>query len=328
MPVKPRTIARPNPIQTPAPARRGASREPTVPAPPAALPRLPGAIEDIEFYTDWVSANGLPGRVATLAGPWPVTVTYMKYEPSSLDRPPAGFHDLFIALRTVELLEHLGPRRQHYGYRRASVGFTPRGQTWSITWLGVLEGFGFLIRDEVLRAAGGDLPAEASWRMALSDHAPAIGYLGIEIATQVLNGFPLGRGHVERLLAGFLAMVAKRYSASPERDALRRAGNRMQVERALRYIEDHLHTPFALDDVCHVAGLSSAHINRCFQSEIGTSVWQYVKARRLERARDLLSDTSLSVAQVAAACGFSSASHFTTSFRARYGTSPVAWRSR
>jgi AraC family transcriptional regulator len=124
-----------------------------------------------------------------------------------------------------------------------------------------------------------------------------------------------------------MAMVARRYSASPERDALRQAGNRAQVERALRFIEANLQTDFALDDVCQVAGLSSAHINRCFQSEVGTSVWQYVKARRLERARDLLSDTSLSVAQVAISCGFASASHFTTSFRARYGASPLAWRS-
>jgi AraC-like DNA-binding protein len=313
--------------RSPSPLRLHAADLQAAGEPAAILPAIPSEIADAKFYTDWVSANGLPGRVAALDGDWPVTVTYMKYEPSSLDRPRAGFHDLFIALRTVELLEHLGPRRQHYGYRRASVGFTPKGQTWSITWLGVLEGFGFLIEDEALRRAGGDLPADTSWRLALSDHAPAIGFLGIEIATQVLNGFPQGRAHVDRLLAGFMAMVARRYSASPERDALRQAGNRAQVERALRFIEANLQTDFALDDVCQVAGLSSAHINRCFQSEVGTSVWQYVKARRLERARDLLSDTSLSVAQVAISCGFASASHFTTSFRARYGASPLAWRS-
>lgn len=291
------------------------------------MPAIPSEIADAKFYTDWVSANGLPGRVTAIDGDWPLTVTYMKYEPSSLDRPRAGFHDLFVALRTVDLLEHLGPRRQNYGYRRASVGFTPKGQTWSITWLGVLEGFGFLIEDDVLRKAGGGLPVDTSWRLALSDHAPAIGFLGIEIATQVLNGFPQGRDHIDRLLAGFMAMVARRYSASPERDALRQAGNRAQVERALRFIEDNLHSEFGLDSVCEAAGLSSAHINRCFQSEVGTSVWQYVKARRLERARDLLSDTSLSVAQVATACGFSSASHFTTSFRQRYGLAPSDWRA-
>lgn len=316
------------PASSSAPRFRSRSADlPAAAEPASALPFVPAEIADAKFYTDWVSANGLPGRVVALDGAWPVTVTYMKYEPSSLDRPRAGFHDLFIALRTVDLLEHLGPRRQHYGYRRASVGFTPRGQTWSIRWLGVLEGFGFLIEDEVLRRAGGGLAADTSWRLALSDHAPAIGFMGIEIATQVLNGFPQGRDHVERLLAGFMAMVARRYSASPERDALRQAGNRAQVERALRFIEDNLHTEFSLDIVCEAAGMSSAHINRCFQSEVGTSVWQYVKARRLERARDLLSDTSLSVSQIAAACGFRSASHFTTSFRARYGAPPMLWRA-
>jgi AraC-like DNA-binding protein len=296
-------------------------------AKPVALPPVDAApIPDARFYTDWVISHGLPGRAENIEGDWPLTVTYMKYQPAALERPRAGFHDLFIALRTVALREKLSNRRQHYDYRRASVGFTPMGQTWSIEWLGVLEGFGFLIDDAVLRRAGGDLPAGGTWRMALSDHAPAIGYLGIEIATQALGGYPLGRAHVDRLLHGFLAMVARRYSASPERDALRLAGNRSQVERALRFIEDNLHADFALGDVCHAAGLSSAHINRCFQSEVGTSVWQYVKARRLERARDLLNDTALSVSQIAASCGFASASHFTTSFRARYGRSPVAWR--
>ncbi len=96
----------------------------------------------------------------------------------------------------------------------------------------------------------------------------------------------------------------------------------------MRFIEENLSTQFAVDDVCRAADISVAHINRSFQAELGTSVWQYVKMRRLEKAQSLLGETSMTIAEIATACGFGATAHFTNAFRARYGYPPKSARNR
>ena len=68
-------------------------------------------------------------------------------------------------------------------------------------------------------------------------------------------------------------------------------------------------------------GISTRHLSRVF-ADVGTSVPQFVLARRLEAARGLLETTAagaMTVAAVAHRCGFASAAHFSNAFRARFG---------
>ena len=51
-------------------------------------------------------------------------------------------------------------------------------------------------------------------------------------------------------------------------------------------------------------------------------------ARRMERAKQLLSHSTLPLTEIALQCGFSSASHFSNRFRAQEGQPPSAWRGR
>jgi AraC-like DNA-binding protein len=290
---------------------------------------LPPSPTRFAAYIDWAIAQDLgPYRLAELDGPWPVTVTYMRAPPGEMRRPREAFHDLFISLRPLELWEQSGGRRRRYQFRRGTVGFTNAGSNWHVSWNGQLEGFGFLFADAVLRRAMGADGENARWRLALSDHAPAIGFLGIEIANHVFAGFPDGREHVDHLLGTFLAMAARRYGTAPERDPLKLGRHHPQVQRAILYIEEHLANRFGLDEVCRAADISVAHLNRSFQAELGTSVWQYVKARRLEKAHALVSDTLQPIASVATACGFGSTAHFTNAFRDRYGVAPSALRQQ
>ena len=274
-------------------------------------------------YLSWATAQNLgPWQLCEVDGPWPVTVTYMRAPPGRMKRASEDFHDLFISARALELWESSKGRRRRYIFRRGTVAFTAAGHDWDVTWTGLLEGFGFLLTDATLRSALGRDGSAARWRLAFSDHAPAIGFLGIEIATQVFAGFPEGRAHVDELLGTFLAMAARRYGVAPERDALKLGRQHPQVQRAVRFIDDRLGDPISLDHVCRAADMSVAHLNRCFHTELGTSVWQYVKARRLEKARGLLRDGRQPLQEIASACGFSSTSHLITSFRGRYGITP------
>ena len=74
------------------------------------------------------------------------------------------------------------------------------------------------------------------------------------------------------------------------------------------------------------AGLTPSHFCRVFKRATGATPHQFVMKARLDRARDLLGQSGLSVAQVADMTGFTSQSHFTRAFRQYSGTTPSGWR--
>ena len=64
-----------------------------------------------------------------------------------------------------------------------------------------------------------------------------------------------------------------------------------------------------------------------FKAETGESLGAYIRGRRTERAKDLLGNSSLSVAQIAELLGFARQAAFTHAFKQTTGFSPSAWRA-
>ena len=81
-----------------------------------------------------------------------------------------------------------------------------------------------------------------------------------------------------------------------------------------------------VEDLAHAAGLSSAHFSREFRRTFGESPHQYLLARRLERAANLLRMTDRPVIDICLAVGLTSVGSFTTSFGRTFGMSPTAYR--
>lgn len=75
-------------------------------------------------------------------------------------------------------------------------------------------------------------------------------------------------------------------------------------------------------------GLTADHFTRLFRAAIGATPRAVLVAARLERARHLLRDSTLSVQQVASSCGFSDPAFFGRHFAQHEGCSPGAWRRR
>ena len=99
-----------------------------------------------------------------------------------------------------------------------------------------------------------------------------------------------------------------------------------RVNRAIDHITRDLRQPLKLEDVARVACFSPHHFHRIFRSLVGETLHAFVKRVRLERAVYLLSHRPQdSLTAIALACGFSSSSDFSRSFRARYGVPPRAF---
>ncbi|WP_313293278.1 AraC family transcriptional regulator [Rhizobium rhizoryzae] len=99
-----------------------------------------------------------------------------------------------------------------------------------------------------------------------------------------------------------------------------------QRRLVLDYIEANLASDIGLDDLAAVAVMTRFHFSRAFKATFGEPPYQFVIRRRIERARQLLAESRLSVADVAQACGFGNASQFTRTFRDIVGVPPLAFR--
>ena len=97
--------------------------------------------------------------------------------------------------------------------------------------------------------------------------------------------------------------------------------------RLVDYIEQHLDQALSLGELAQLAALSEYHFARMFRASFGLPPHRYVLQRRLLRARELLQHGNLALGEIALACGFASASHFSNRFREAFGAAPGLLRA-
>jgi AraC family transcriptional regulator len=99
-----------------------------------------------------------------------------------------------------------------------------------------------------------------------------------------------------------------------------------KLRAALDFIDAHLNEDVTLAAIAAAARMSTFRFARGFKKAIGHSPYQYVIERRLVRAKEMLRTTRESIADIAGSVGFSTQSHFTASFRNRFGATPRRYR--
>lgn len=104
-------------------------------------------------------------------------------------------------------------------------------------------------------------------------------------------------------------------------------GTQATVARAMRLIEDGaLDGGGRVEDLAARLGVGPRHLARLFKRHVGASPTQAAKTARLQRAKRLLSDTALPIAELAVDAGFSSVRRFNADFRNLYGRPPSSFR--
>ncbi|EAQ78955.1 AraC family transcriptional regulator [Blastopirellula marina] len=93
-----------------------------------------------------------------------------------------------------------------------------------------------------------------------------------------------------------------------------------------RYIEKHYAESISMADMAQLTGLSPTHFNRRFRELLRVTPTHYLKTVRIQAAQKLLTTTSRSLIEIAAAVGFTDQSHLTKRFREVTGLTPAAYR--
>jgi len=99
--------------------------------------------------------------------------------------------------------------------------------------------------------------------------------------------------------------------------------------RAAKDLMDRAYAePLDLEAIAQAAGYSRFHFIRAFRDAYGQTPRDYLSARRVERARELLRNANLTVTEVCLLVGFSSLGSFSTRFKAEVRVSPSEYRAR
>lgn len=98
------------------------------------------------------------------------------------------------------------------------------------------------------------------------------------------------------------------------------------VIKAVDYINSNYTFPITLEELCEVVGVSKQHLCRLFQSALNTRPMEYIAKRRIQAAKELLSETDRSVEEISEEIGFCTSSYFCKLFRRYEGMTPSQFR--
>jgi len=158
---------------------------------------------------------------------------------------------------------------------------------------------------------------------------PELELIANTIHREIDAGNPSGRLYTEGLILAMASRLIAQHSSASQPARISTAtlsGHRLK--HVLSFIEDQLAEDLSLDQIAAAAGLSPSHLKPLFRQAMGVPVHQYVIQRRIERAKTLITQNNLTMAEIAAATGFAHQSHLARHIRRATGLSPNTIRRR
>ena len=212
-----------------------------------------------------------------------------------------------------------------------------------VTWVSSLPrpvalfGFSDLRASDLLQAcfrAGIQVPGEAA--VLGVDNDPLI----CEISYPPLASIDPGFQHIGFSAAELLDQIMQGREVSPEPIRQSPVGIHVrlsadlvavsdpQVARAVRFIRDHIGSPFQVKDILSEAPMARRTLEQRFRRALGRSIHEEIQRARIEHAKTLLENSNLPLDEIALRSGFKYQAHLSTIFKKHTGQPPGTYRRR
>jgi len=150
--------------------------------------------------------------------------------------------------------------------------------------------------------------------------------LALRMYQDAAKATPLTELFVDTALTTLIAALVNKNQRRATTPSKGRVLNSAALRKVLAQIEDRMGESINLSDLADVLDLSDWQFIRAFKAAVGQTPHQYLLARRVTRARELLATNKLALSEIAYACGFASQSHMTDVFRQKLGITPGRYR--
>lgn len=139
----------------------------------------------------------------------------------------------------------------------------------------------------------------------------------------------MGQAFARRVSDWFLHTGVAEPTAPQRGSAAERFGtHHPALLTALEKMEATVEHPLSRRAMAHLVALSPRHLDRLFAEQLKSGFLETYRRLRLDHAHKLLEQSPMSISEIAFATGFSSASHFSRAFKARFGIQPKRFRKR
>lgn len=294
-------------------------------------PRPPSATDLARLYPDAIAAS------SNVFGWQNVRAFHLRYHRESLEVPAEGRHCLVVNLGGPVQVSTWFRKQNSVGEMRiGEVTIIPAEASWCArSPAGATSSLLLLfLRPLFVREAAADLDfsyAEIAITPQIGISNRHIRHMALSLLHELNEASVLSRPYADSLATGLAMQLVQHYNAHRTFHQVHGGVAPHKLRKALNLIDRHLAQELdgrvPLQTVAKEVGMSYFHFSRAFKQSMGMSPTNYIAERRISRAKELLQGTGLPIAEIALRAGFSSQSHFTSSFRRLAGSTPKDFRA-
>jgi AraC family transcriptional regulator len=258
----------------------------------------------------------------------------MRHTISEWTTPPLENHCIIIQLGSaIDVTAQIGDENYEQSLEPGAIIIVPAGLSthWRLGDSVPNETLHLYLDPQFLRTTAASIDIDYS-QISI---APQFGirdehihHIGMSLHHELKDANVVGRLYADSLAKVLAMQLVRRYSYFKELRTRRGGMAPRKLRKAIEFINNNLdeEQAVALPAVAHEVQMSYSHFARSFKQSMGVSPNVYMTEQKIGRAKKLLSETDLRIADIALRTGFASQSHFTTTFRKLVWTTPKAFR--
>jgi AraC family transcriptional regulator len=258
----------------------------------------------------------------------------MRQTISEWTTPPLENHCLIIQLgNSIEVAARIGEESFEQMLEPGAITIVPAGLAmhWQFYDTAQNDTLHLYLDPQFLRTAAESIDVDYS-QITI---APLFGirdehihHIAMSLHHELKDANVMGRLYADSLASVLAMQMVRLYSYFKDLRTSRGGMAPRKLRKAIEFINNNLDDELSvgLAAVADEVRMSYFHFARSFKQSMGVSPNVYVTKQRIERAKKLLSETDLRIADIALRTGFASQSHFTTTFRKLVWTTPKAFR--